>query len=114
MKKQVINTDNLIFGYNKDLLVGLWSGYDDNSDVNNSDSSSLKNTWVDTIEGCLKDKEDDWYETPENVVGVAIDPISGEAVSSGTAKVLYYIKGTEPTTEKKSLDDAVPTVKTEE
>ena len=114
IKSGTTNTDNLIFGYNKDLLVGLWSGYDDNSDVNNSDSTSLKNVWVDTIESSLQGKEDNWYETPENVVGVAIDPISGEAVSSGTAKVLYYIKGTEPTTEKKSLDDAVPTVKTEE
>ncbi len=113
IKSGTTNTDNLIFGYNKDLLVGLWSGYDDNSDVNNSDSTSLKNVWVDTIESSLQGKEDNWYETPENVVGVAIDPISGKAVTSGNAKILYYIKGTEPTTDKKSLDDAVPTVKNE-
>ena len=114
IKSGTTDTDNLIFGYNKDLLIGLWSGYDDNQKVNNVDSSNLKNVWVDTMEAALKDKKDNWYETPENVVGVAIDPISGQAVNSGKAKVLYYIKGTEPTTDKKSLDDAVPTIKGEE
>ncbi len=114
IKSGTTDTDNLIFGYNKDLLIGLWSGYDDNQKVNNVDSSNLKNVWVDTMEAALKDKKDNWYETPENVVGVAIDPISGQTVNSGKAKVLYYIKGTEPTTDKKSLDDAVPTIKEEE
>ena len=114
IKSGTTDTDNLIFGYNKDLLIGLWSGYDDNEKVNNVDSSNLKNVWVDTMEAALKDKEEAWYETPENVVGVAVDPISGEAVDSGQAKVLYYIKGTEPTTDKKSLDEAVPTIKEEE
>ena len=114
IKSGTTDTDNLIFGYNKDLLIGLWSGYDDNQKVNNVDSSNLKNVWVDTMEAALKDKKDNWYETPENVVGVAIDPISGQAVNSGKAKVLYYIKGTEPTTDKKTLDDAVPTIKEEE
>ena len=114
IKSGTTDTDNLIFGYNKDWLIGLWSGYEDNQKVNNVDSSNLKNVWVDTMEAALKDKKDNWYETPENVVGVAIDPISGQAVNSGKAKVLYYIKGTEPTTDKKSLDDAVPTIKEEE
>ena len=113
IKSGTTNTDNLIFGYNKDLLVGLWSGYDDNTAVSSEDSSNLKNVWIDTIEGILKDKENNWYETPDNVIGVAIDPISGKAVTSGKAKVLYYIKGTEPTKDKTSLDDAIPTVKTE-
>ena len=26
----------------------------------------------------LKDKEESWYEMPSNVVGVLVDPISGE------------------------------------
>jgi len=112
IKSGTTNTDNLIFGYNKDLLVGLWTGYDDNKNVNNADSSNIKNTWVDIMETYLKDKEDNWYETPNNVVGVAIDPISGNIASNGSkAKVLYYIKGTEPTSNKYALDDIIPTVK---
>ena len=117
LKTGTTNTDNLIFGYNKEIVVGMWTGYDDNKDVSSKDSSNLKNAWVDVMEAYLEGKTDDetWYETPKNVVGVAIDPISGKAaVNGGKAKVLYYIKGTEPTENKTSLDDSIPTVKLEE
>ncbi len=116
IKSGTTHTDNLIFGYNKDLVVGIWTGYDDNKEVSSKDSSNLKNTWVDIMEKCLEGKTDEetWYETPSNVVGVAIDPISGKVASDGSkAKILYYIKGTEPTLNKISLDEAIPTVKTE-
>lgn len=117
LKSGTTNTDNLIFGYNKSLLVGIWTGYDDNKYVSNDDSSNIKNMWVDIMEAYLDGKEDDevWYKTPNNVVGVAIDPISGKVASDGKkSKILYYIKGTEPSLDKKSLDDVIPTVKLEE
>ncbi len=117
LKTGTTNTDNLIFGYNKELVVGMWTGYDDNKDVSSQDSSNLKNAWVDIMEIYLEGKTDEetWYETPNNVVGVAIDPISGKVASNGSkAKVLYYIKGTEPTENKTSLDESIPTVKLEE
>ncbi len=114
IKSGTTDTDNLIFGYNKELLVGLWTGYDDNKAVSNTDSSNIKNVWIDIMEKMLEGNNDTWYKTPNNVVGVAIDPISGEvAQNGGKAKVLYYIKGTEPTSNKYTLDDVIPTVKTE-
>ena len=117
LKSGTTNTDNLIFGYDKDLVVGMWTGYDDNKEVSSKDSSNLKNAWVDVMETYLEGKDDSklWYETPKNVVGVAIDPVSGKvANNSSKAKVLYYIKGTEPTDNKSSLDESIPTVKLEE
>ena len=117
IKSGTTNTDNLIFGYNKSLLVGIWTGYDDNKNVDSNDSSNIKNMWIDIMEDYLKGKNDEetWYETPNNVVGVAIDPISGKVASdSNKAKVLYYIKGTEPNENKSSLDDVIPTVKVDE
>lgn len=117
VKSGTTNTDNLIFGYNKNLLVGLWTGYDDNSNVDSQDSSNIKNMWVDIMEEYLNGKTDDetWYKTPNNIVGVAIDPISGKVASNNNkAKVLYYIKGTEPTIDKPSLDDIIPTIKVED
>ena len=117
LKTGTTNTDNLIFGYNKELVVGMWTGYDDNKDVSSQDSSNLKNAWVDIMETYLEGKTDEetWYETPNNVVGVAIDPISGKVASNDSkAKVLYYIKGTEPTENKAALDESIPTVKLEE
>ena len=116
IKSGTTNTDNLIFGYNKDLLVGIWTGYDDNKIVNNEDSSNIKNMWIDIMEKYFEGSNDDevWYKTPSNVVGVPIDPISGNVATSDNSKILYYIKGTEPTEKKSSLDDVIPTVKIEE
>ena len=116
LKTGTTNTDNLIFGFNKGLVVGMWSGYDNNRDVSNEDSSNLKNAWVDVMEEYLTGKTDDetWYKTPSNVVGVAIDPISGKAIDDKSrSKILYYIKGTEPVLNKRSLDEAIATFKIE-
>lgn len=117
VKSGTTNTDNLIFGYNKELLIGLWTGYDDNKTVTSTDSSNIKNMWIDIMEENMKNKTDEetWYKKPNNVVGVAIDPISGKNASdSKKSKILYYIKGTEPTENKASLEDIIPTVKTDE
>lgn len=111
IKTGTTDTDNLIFGYNKDLLVGLWSGYDNNQKVNNSSSSDIKNAWVNIMESYLKDKEDNWYKIPNNVVGVAVNPLNGSlATKDSKSRIEYFIKGTEPSS-KKALDEAIPTVK---
>ncbi len=106
------DSDRLIFGYNKDILVTYRLGYDDNSDLPSNTSTIMQNMWADTIETYLKDKESNWYEMPENVVGVLIDPISGKIADSTTKKQLtYYIKGTEPYLEELDLDSIIPTIK---
>lgn len=115
IKTGTTNTDHLIFGYNKDALMGIWAGYDDNSNSDVKDGNSIKNIWVDTMESYLKNKEgNSWYEIPQNVVGVFVNPISGEIASNQDTKkkMMYYIKGTEPTTTSKELDDLIPTAKT--
>lgn len=116
IKTGTTETDHWIFGYNKKILMGIWNGYDDNrvSDVN--DGTVSKNIWVDTVEAYLGDEQDYWYEIPKNVVGAFIDPISGSLATEETAKkkMLYYIKGTEPSYEEGTLDAAIPTIKVEE
>ncbi len=116
IKTGTTNTDHLIFGYNKDILMGVWSGYDDNRETVPLDGTNSKHIWIDTVEAYLKDKEDAWYDTPSNVTGVLVNPVTGEAASntSPRKKVLYYIKGTEPYTKNKELDTLIPSVKTEE
>jgi len=63
------------------------------------------------MEMYLKDKEDNWYSIPENVVGVLVDPISGEVANknSKNKKILYYISGTEPNMNKE-LDEFVESI----
>lgn len=116
IKTGTTDTDHLIFGYNKDLIIGMWTGYDDNKPTIPSEGLALKNTWVDAIEEYLKDKEDNWYQMPSNVVGVLVDPISGQLATNNSKnkKILYYIKGTEPTLKQTPLDDSIPTVKIDE
>lgn len=118
IKTGTTNTDHLIFGYNKDLVVGVWSGYDDNRKTEPKDGTNSKQIWVDTMEAALKDKEDAWYKMPSNVTGVLVDPVSGKVATNETAKkkLLYYIKGTEPYNKenKDKLDALLPSAKTEE
>ena len=113
IKTGTTNTDHWIFGYNKDILVGTWLGYDDNRETQNKDSITLKNVWVETIESYLEDHEDNWYETPDNVVGVLVDPVTGEVANKKTKKktLFYYIKGTQPNANEESLEEAIATMK---
>lgn len=113
VKTGTTDTDHLIFGYNKDLIIGAWVGYDDNKDTIPSDGLALKNMWIDAMESSLKDTDSTWYEMPSNVVGMLVDPISGENTNVKNKKMFYYIKGTEPY-EDYELDDLLPTVKEEE
>ena len=113
IKTGTTDTDHLVFGYNKDIVVGIWSGYDDNSYTQVSDGKQIKNMWVDIVENYFKDKETEWYKLPNNVVGVLVDPISGTIANESTKNptMFYYIKGTEPTYNNDSLDNLVPTIK---
>ena len=92
------NKDNLIFGYNKDILMGVWVGYDNNKETSSKEGKASKYTWADTVEDYLKDKENTWYKQPANVVGVLIDTKTGKIATNDSNKksVLYYLKGTEP------------------
>ena len=102
-KKYAIKTgstenDNLIFGFNKDILMGVWVGYDDNKKTSSKESLASKYTWADTVETYLKEKENTWYKQPSNVVGVLIDTKTGKLATneSNRKSVVYYLKGTEP------------------
>ena len=109
------DTDNLVFGYNGDILMGIWTGYDDNSPTNVTDGNHIKNVWIDTMEEYLKDKETSWYKMPSNVVDSLVNPVSGELITDNSSKkaMLYYIKGTEPSVENIELDNLIPTIKQE-
>lgn len=119
-KKYAIKTgttdyDHLVFGYNKDVVVGIWSGYDDNKELESDDPINTKYAWADIIETYLKDKEDNWYTMPNNVVGVLVNPQTGKLANKDDKKsvIQYYLKGTEPSNNY-NLDDAIPTIKYEE
>ena len=100
-------TDSWTIGYNPQVVTAIWNGYDDNRDIDPSIYSTPKNIWADTMEDYLKDKEKVWFDMPSNVVGVLVDPISGKPATavSSKKKILYYLKGTEPTEQEMVFDE---------
>jgi membrane peptidoglycan carboxypeptidase len=99
IKSGSTQTDNWIIGYNKNIVTSIWLGYDDNKSLLEDDYKYIKKIWAHTMEQYLKDKDNTWYEKPKNVVGVFVNPITGELIDENTKKrkILYYVKGTEPT-----------------
>lgn len=114
IKTGTTEVDHLIIGFNKDAVVSIWSGYDDNRKLLDVDSYNNKYMWSDIIEKYLKDKEEAWYDIPNNVVGVLVEPVSGKIATdkSKNKTIMYYIKGTEPSSNY-NLDDVIPTIKQE-
>ena len=98
IKSGTTNTDLWIMGYNKDVVVGIWNGYDDNRALGEDDNKYHKEIWIETIENYFKDKEANWYDIPDNVVGVLVNPITGKIANEDDKKkkLFYFIKGTEP------------------
>ena len=115
IKTGTTDTDHLIFGYNPNILIGIWSGFDDNRKSDSSDGKYIKKMWVEIAENYNRNKKDKWYKIPNNVVGTLVNPISGTPAENNdkNATVFYYIKGTEPNYENKTLEDLIPTVKQE-
>ncbi len=99
IKSGSTSTDNWIIGFNKNIFTSIWVGYDDNSELKSSDYKYIKKIWANTMEKYLKDRDNTWYDKPDNVVGVFVNPITGELADEKTPKrkIFYYVKGTEPT-----------------
>ena len=99
IKTGTTDTDYWIMGFNQDAVLGIWNGYDDNRKVSSEDNGYHKNIWVETMETYFKDKDPGWYDIPDNVVGVLVNPITGQLAEEGESnksKIFYFIKGTEP------------------
>lgn len=97
IKTGTSNADYWIVGYNPDVLMLTWMGYDEDKNVTQEIRRSARNIWADTIEDITKDKEISWYETPKNIVGIPLDAVSGETTNDkGKMAMYYFVKGTEP------------------
>lgn len=87
--------DNWIIGYNPDALLMVWTGNDNGSSTPGY-SRAIKTIWADSIEQILQDKPKTWYETPKNVIGIPLNPVTGEYGVKGKSTMYYFVKGTEP------------------
>ena len=93
IKSGSTSTDYWTVGYNKDYLVMVWAGNDDNTKVKSSESKITKRIWAHTITN-LKDNSKTWYKIPDGITMSSIDPISGDEKKNGY--ICFYEKGSEP------------------
>ncbi len=107
IKSGTTATDSWTVGYTPDLVMSVWIGYDDNKEIETKDYMYSKNIFADTMEKYLKGLDENWYKMPNNVVGVLVDPISGipSTETDKKKKILYYLKGTEPTNNQIVFDE---------
>ena len=94
MKTGSTGTDCWMVGYDSNVLMLTWNGYDDNREMEVKDGSISKNIWVDTIENLSIDKK--WYDMPNNVVGIPLNAITGEETEDmKKTTIFYYVNGSE-------------------
>ncbi len=107
LKSGTTNTDNWYIGFNKNIVTAVWCGYDDSRDLQSSEYKYAQNIWINTMENYMKDKTDEWYEQPDNVVGVLVNPITGKPATDSDSKkiIMYYVKGTEPSADDPVFDE---------
>ena len=104
IKSGSTDTDNWVIGFNKNAVMSIWVGYDNNEKLQTNDYNYIKKIWAKTMEEYLKNYDNTWYEKPENIIGVFVDPITGKIADINTKKkkVFYYLIGTEPTSSKEN------------
>ena len=91
-------TDNLMVGYNPDILISVWTGYDDSRIIENHEDTTFgKYIWAESVESYLQGKQTSWYETPTDVISVDLNPITGFYPEVGDYyKKIYFKKSNIP------------------
>ncbi len=83
--------DNLIVGYNKDIVLGIWTGYDDNRKLTSSEGKYIKYIWAYVMENYTKGNSNTWYTTPSDVLAIKLNPITGSiGMYNEYQKFMYY------------------------
>lgn len=85
------NTDNWMIGYNNNLLLGIWCGYDDNRLIENGEGTFIKYIWAEIMEKYTKNLDNNWYITPNNVTSIVLNPINGMLpLNNEYSKKIYF------------------------
>jgi len=87
------NTDNWMIGYNKDIVLGIWTGYDDNKFIENYEVKFIKFIWADIVEAYMANiKGNGWYEAPNNIIAISLNPTTGHVAHANEYKKDLFFK----------------------
>ena len=96
IKTGTTDTDFWLVGYNKNALMMVWNGYDNNKYIDVGDYQISRNIWLDTIESYEEKTTDNWYSKPDNVVAVPKNAITGsDEFNKDNYYNFYYVNGTQ-------------------
>ncbi|MFD2044385.1 transglycosylase domain-containing protein [Ornithinibacillus salinisoli] len=93
------NTDSWMIGFSPNLVAGVWTGYDDNSNMENpSERSYSKTIWATFMEQAHEGLSKEHFDAPAGLVAIPVDPETGLKATPYCEKstVMFFEKGTEP------------------
>ncbi|MDP3994303.1 MAG: PBP1A family penicillin-binding protein, partial [bacterium] len=91
--------DNWAIGGNPQVMVGVWVGNNDNSQMKAvaSGVSGASPIWRKVLLEVLSGKPSVTFEQPAGIVSAAVDTVSGYRAHDGfPSRMEYFVKGTEP------------------
>ena len=93
--------DGWFAGFTSKLICLVWVGFDDNRELNLEGAHSALPVWAEFMKRAHEHREYrnvSEFEAPAGVVGVQIDPASGQLATAACPKVRteYFIEGTQP------------------
>lgn len=91
--------DNWTLGGNSQVMVGVWVGNNDNTQMKEvaSGVSGASPIWRKILLEALSGKPTSPFNSPENIVSAQVDSVSGFRAHDGFPERLeYFIRGTEP------------------
>jgi penicillin-binding protein 1B len=96
--------DGWFAGFTSKLICIVWVGFDDNRELNLEGAHSALPVWAEFMRRAHLHREYrdvSEFEAPPGVVGVQIDPESGQLATAACPKVRteYFIEGTQPVEE---------------
>ena len=110
LKSGTTETDNWNIGFNNNIVCAVWVGYDDNQTLQTSEYKYAQDIWYKSIEYYERNitPGDEWYDMPKNVSAVLVEPISGRLATDTDKKkkMMYFIKGTEPSDSNQNVFDS--------
>lgn len=91
--------DALFIGFSPSVALGVWVGQDAFKSLgkNETGAKAALPIWVDIMKKTLANRPPEYFDIPDDVVKIAIDPSTGKPVSnaSSNAVVALFKKGTE-------------------
>jgi penicillin-binding protein 1A len=101
-------TDAWFIGFDPDITVGVWIGYDEKKSLGHGETgaSAALPIWIDVMKAYITERGREnppAFQAPSNIVFVSVDESTGQPSSADGAIVDAFISGTQP-------EGAVPAV----